>query len=61
MTLTIYEVVYEFFTFAFPEAVLTQFEDHIDLTVFVLTYFVIFGFILIPLWRMATFFWRKAK
>jgi hypothetical protein len=61
MTLTIYEVVYEFFTFAFPSAVLTQFEDPIDLTVFVLTYFVIFGFILIPLWRMATFFWRKAK
>lgn len=59
--MTIYEVIYQFFTFAFPSTVLIQFENHIDVTVFVLTYFVIFGFILIPLWHISTFFWRKAK
>ena len=58
---TIYETIYNFFTFAFPTSVITQFEDTIDLTVFVLTYFVIFGVILIPLWNLATFWWRKNK
>lgn len=61
MTLTIYDVLYNFFTFAFPASVVTQFENIIDLTVFGLTYMVIFGFILIPLWRLGTFFWRKDK
>jgi len=59
--MTIYEVIYDFLEFAFPSSVVTQFQDHIDVTAFVLTYFVIFGFILIPLWNIATFFWRKAK
>lgn len=58
---TIYEVLYEFFIFAFPSDVITQFQDSIDLTVFILTYFVIFGFFLIPLWKLGTFFWRKNK
>ena len=58
---TIYETVYNFFTWAFPSAVITQFEDTIDLTVFVLTYFVIFGAMLIPLWKLMTFWWRKDK
>lgn len=58
---TIYEVIYEFLEYAFPSAVVTQFQDHIDLTAFILTYFVIFGFFLIPLWKIATFFWRKVR
>ena len=58
---TIYEVIYTFFEYAFPPAVITQFENHIDVTVFVLTYFVIFGLILIPLWNMATFFTRRVR
>ena len=58
---TIYEVIYDFLTFAFPATVITQFENTIDLTTFILTYFVIFGFFLIPLWRLGTFFWRKDK
>ena len=61
MTLTIYEIIYDFLTFAFPSAVITQFDNTIDLTTFILTYFVIFGFFLIPLWRLGTFFWRKDK
>lgn len=61
MTLTIYEVIFDFLTFAFPSTVITQFENTIDLTTFILTYFVIFGFFLIPLWRLGTFFWRKDK
>ena len=58
---TIYEVLYTFLEYAFPPSVITQFQNHIDLTAFVLTYFVIFGFILLPLWNIATFFWRRAK
>lgn len=58
---TIYEVLYDFFIFAFPPSVVTQFENTIDLTVFILTYFVIFGFFLIPLWKLGTFFWRKNR
>mgnify|MGYP006440599747 CR=1 FL=1 len=59
--LTIYEVMYDFLEFAFPSSVITQFENTIDLTAFILTYFVIFGFILIPLWKLGTFFWRRSK
>jgi hypothetical protein len=59
--MTIYETIYEFFEWAFPSSVITQFENHIDVTVFVLTYIVIFGIFLIPLWRMATFFIRRNK
>lgn len=58
---TIYEVLYDFFTFAFPNSVVNQFQETIDLTVFILTYFVIFGFFLIPLWKLGTFFWRNKK
>ena len=58
---TIYEVIYTFLEYAFPPSVITQFQNHIDLTAFVLTYFVIFGFILLPLWNIATFFWRRAR
>jgi hypothetical protein len=59
--MTIYEVMYEFLEFAFPSSIITQFQDHIDVTAFVMTYFVIFGLILMPLWNLATFFLRRAK
>ena len=59
--LTIYEVMYDFLEFAFPSLVIDQFENTIDLTAFILTYFVIFGFILILLWKLGTFFWRRSK
>jgi hypothetical protein len=59
--MTIYEVMYEFLEWAFPSSIITQFQDHIDVTAFVMTYFVIFGLILMPLWNLATFFLRRAK
>jgi len=61
MTTTIYEVMYAFLEFAFPSTVITANQDIINLTAFVMTYFVIFGLIIMPLWYIATFFLRPLK
>lgn len=59
--MTIYEVIHEFFDYLFPADILLSYVDIIDLTVFCLTYVVVFGLILIPLWSLATFFIRRSK
>ena len=59
--MTIFEVMYTFLEYAFPEAIITQFQNHIDVTAFLMTYMVIFGLILMPLWNLATYFLRRSK
>lgn len=59
--MTIYEVFYDFFEFLFPSAILVEYADLIELTVFVVTYIFVFSVILIPLYRIATFFLRMGK
>ena len=61
MTTTIYEVMYAFLEFAFPSTVITANQDIINLTAFVMTYFVIFGLIICPLWYLATFFMKPLR
>ena len=61
MTLTIYEVFYALFEFLFPSTILSEYADLIELTVFVVTYIFVFSVILIPLYRLATFFLRLGK
>ena len=56
MTDTIYDVMYAFLEFAFPSTVITSYQSIINLTAFIMTYFVIFGLIIFPLWYIATFF-----
>jgi len=59
--MTIYEVMYEFLEALFPESVVIAYADILDLTAFGMTYIVVFGMILIPLYKIATFFLRVGK
>lgn len=59
--LTIYEVIENFFEWVFPASIYTYYESIIQFTIFVLTYVVVFGLFLIPLWRLATIWLPKGK
>lgn len=59
--MTIYEVMYQFLEFFFPSVTLLQYADLLDLTAFIMTYIFIFGFIVIPLYQIATYFFRLGK
>ena len=54
--MTIYEVMYDFLEYAFPASVVTANQGIIDLTAFIMTYFVVFGVFVFPLWYLTTFF-----
>jgi len=59
--MTIYEVMYEFLESLFPAATLLVYEDIVSLTAFIMTYILIFSIIIIPLYKLATFFLRVGK
>ena len=61
LVLTIYEVFENFFAWLFPADILVAYADVLQLLSFVLTLVFIFGFVLIPLWKIGTFFFRKVK
>ena len=58
--MTIFEVFEQFLEFAFTEAALVTYATEIDFIAFILTLVIVFGFFLIPLWKLGTFFlYRK--
>lgn len=59
--LTIYEVIENFFLWVFPTAIFTYYEPIIQFTVFLLTYVVVFGLFLIPLWKLATIWLPRGR
>lgn len=59
--MTIYEVVLEFFESLFPALVYADWLEEIEALSFFLTIFIVFGLILIPLWKIATLLLRGAK
>jgi hypothetical protein len=59
--LTIYEVIENFFEWVFPSTVYIYYEPIIQFTIFVLTYVVIFGLFLIPLWKLGTIWLPKGR
>lgn len=59
--MTIYEVIESFFEVIFPESIHIQYQEILELMYFALTLILIFTFILIPLWKIATFFLRIGK
>ena len=59
--MTIYEVIQEFFTELFPAPILLEYEEIFTLMYLFLTLVLIFTFLLLPLWKLATFFLRSGK
>lgn len=59
--MTIYEVMRGFLDDLFPTAIITTYDSVLELTAFVMTYILIFGLIIIPLWKIATYFMRVGK
>ena len=59
--MTIYEVIENFMVWTMPEAIYLAYEPLMIALNLFLTMIVVFSFILIPLYRIATFFLRKAK
>ena len=55
----IYEVLLTFWTWAFPSTIITTYNDVFVLITLVLTFIVVFSLVLIPLYRIATFWLRK--
>lgn len=60
-SLTIYEVIENFFEWVFPTAIYTQYEPIIEFTIFVLSYVVVFTLFLYPLYRLATLWLPKPR
>ncbi|MDD4157271.1 MAG: hypothetical protein PHY08_13265 [Candidatus Cloacimonetes bacterium] len=59
--MTIYEVMRGFLDDLFPTAIITTYDSVLELTAFVMTYILIFGLIIIPLWKIATYMMRVGK
>ena len=59
--MTIYEVMYGFLEDLFPTAIITAYSDILVFTAFVMTYILVFSIILIPLYKMATYFLKVGK
>lgn len=59
--MTIYEVMYEFLEAMFPSAIVTEYTSLLTLTAIFMTYCVVFGLIIMPLWRLAMFFIKGGK
>ena len=57
----IYDVIHQIWDLAFPPHIYVQYMFILETISFFLTLIVLFGFILIPLWRIATFFLPKLK
>jgi hypothetical protein len=59
--MTIYEVMRGFLDDLFPTVIITTYDSVLELTAFVMTYILIFGLIIIPLWKIATYMMRVGK
>lgn len=59
--ITIYEVMYSFLSSLFPADILVSYKNILELTAFSMTYILIFGIIVIPLYRLATFFHKRGR
>lgn len=59
--MTIYEVMYAFLEDLFPGSIVSTYSDILELTAFILTYLVVFGIILIPLYKLATVFLKGSR
>ena len=56
---TIEEVISDFWTWAFTSATMTKYEDLFTLINMYITFVIVFSLVLIPLYRIATFWLRK--
>ena len=56
---TIEEVISDFWTWAFTSATMTTYEDLFTLINMYITFVIVFSLVLIPLYRIATFWLRK--
>jgi hypothetical protein len=59
--MTIYEVIENFFIWVFPEAIYLQYVEILELLIFTLSLAVVFGIIIMPLWKLATVFIPNKK
>ena len=59
--MTIYEVMENFLVELFPLDVYNEYINIIQLTAFIMTYILVFSIIIIPLYKMATFFLKVGK
>lgn len=59
--MTIYEVMRGFLDDLFPTAIITTYDSVLELTAFAMTYILVFGLIIIPLWKIATYFLKVGK
>jgi len=57
----IYDVMYAFWAWAFPSAIITAYNDIFVLLTMILTFIIIFSLILVPLYRAGTFWLRKGR
>jgi len=58
---TLYEVIYQIWALAFPSSILSTYADLISLLTFVNTLILLYGVIIIPVWRLSTWFLRRSK
>jgi len=58
---TLYEVIYQIWVLAFPSSIISTYADLISLLTFVNTLILLYGVIIIPVWRLSTWFLRRSK
>jgi hypothetical protein len=59
--MTIYEVIDNFFRWVFPQTIYNLYYPIIEIMSFTMTLIVIFGIIILPLWRLATYLIPKGS
>lgn len=59
--MTVYEVILAFWEDLFPESIWLAYADIFEVMTVALTILLIFGIIVMPMWKLATYFFRKAK
>jgi len=59
--MTVYEVILSFWEDLFPESIWLAYSDMFELMAVTMTILLIFGIIVMPLWKLATFFFKKGR
>jgi len=59
--MTVYEVILSFWEDLFPESIWLAYSDIFELMAVTMTILLIFGIIVMPLWKLATFFFKKGR
>ena len=59
--MTVYEVILSFWEDLFPESIWLAYSDIFELMAVTMTVLLIFGIIVMPLWKLATFFFKKGR